>query len=414
MDEMLSQEELDALLASMGVGGDSSEQVNNEAEGDILSDAEVDAIGEIANICAGSSATNLSTVLNQKVNITTPEVYLHSVDELIETVGGPFVVVKINYVEGISGSNIQILYEKDAKIITDLMMGGDGTNLDALGPELTEMHMSALCEAMNQMTGAAATALSTMLGRRVDISPPTALMKDLSEQSQFDEVFGVINNEKYVTVNFRLIIGELIDSSYMQIYSVDFAKSLYNLFEENAKKEEEEAAAKNNAAVDTKSEPVREAEPVIEQEPEIKAESIMPDNNISNMGIPQGINDFNMPDFGNQGFEAVNVMPAEFSEFDKTIRRIDRKEQIDIIDDVSLEITVELGKAQKSVQEILNFEEGTLVELDRFTGEMMDILVNGKIIAKGEVVVLEDKFAVQLKEINVDGKNQKERRGTLY
>ena len=125
------------------------------------------------------------------------------------------------------------------------------------------------------------------------------------------------------------------------------------------------------------------------------------------MNPAQNIQGYMMP-----AMEEVNILPAEFSVFDSNIKPLEHTEQINIIDDVSLEIAVELGKTQKSIREILDFEEGTLVELNRFTGEMMDILVNGKVIAKGEVVVLEDKFAVQLKEISVD-ENQTKRRNSI-
>lgn len=408
MDGSLSQEELDALLASMDI-----EQ--NTGQTEVLSAEEIDAIGEIANICAGSSATNLSTVLNQRVNITTPNVVLTSMDELLNNIEQPCVIVEINYVEGIHGGNIQILREKDAKIITDLMMGGDGTNLSALGDELTEMHMSALCEAMNQMTGACATSLNTMLGRKVDISPPTAQFINLNDPDAYNNVFKFIDGDQFIAVGFRLEIGDLIDSSFMQIYPLEFAKNLYDLFAGNnygmGNEAQPEEKTADKPAVD-KAESVEEPKPAAPaKEKTVAQQNAQNGVPVQGMASQQGLmyGEQNVQEYVMPSMSGINVLPAEFSEFSPDIKPLDQTEEIQIIDDVSLEITVELGKTQKTVQEILDFEEGSLVELNRFTGEMMDILVNGKRIAKGEIVVLEDKFAVQVKEINVDKDAHKRR-----
>lgn len=417
MDGNLTQEELDALLNSMNIDGNSDEEAvadSSANDGETLSPEEMDAIGEVANICSGSSATNLSTVLNQRVNITTPFVTLESIDELVNATKQPCVLVQIQYIEGITGSNIQILQEEDVKVITDLMMGGDGSNVSALGDELTELHMSALCEAMNQMTGAAATSLYTMLNRKVDISPPNAAVVDLRDENVRREIFGSVDDSKCVKVSFKLEIGDLVDSSYMQIYSLDFAKNLYDLIMRN---NQDEDAAVNGETV--AEEPVNnEPAPVAaqhqntnEQETDMYSNMVdsVPDAtmNINNMagvsmtGEMAGRDAAHMNDVSaNINNPGVVVRPAEFNVFDTSIDPLKQREQIGIINDVSLEIAVELGKTRKTVREILDFEEGTLIELDRLAGEMMDILVNGKVLAKGEIVVLEDKFAVQLKEIN--------------
>ncbi|MCI8307969.1 MAG: flagellar motor switch phosphatase FliY [Lachnospiraceae bacterium] len=411
MDGSLTQEELDALLANIDIEQDSSEEEN-------LTTEDVDAIGEIANICAGSSATNLSTVLNQRVDISTPEVVVTTKEELLSDINHPCIVVKINYIEGIYGCNIQILQENDVKVITDLMMGGDGTNLSVLGEEITEMHMSALCEAMNQMMGAAATSLHTLLNKKVDISPPTAAHMDLRDKEMCDRIFDVLEGGKFITVRFRLEIGDLIDSSLMQIYSIDFAKNLHELIvESNNDEYEQEQKAEPVTTVETKKETVSEVKPAPSgTNKTVQSESQQPQGGQAVQGMPsvgmanppQNVQGYMMP-----AMEEVNILPAEFSVFDSNIKPLDQTEQINIIDDVSLEIAVELGKTQKSIREILDFEEGTLVELNTFTGEMMDILVNGKVIAKGEIVVLEDKFAVQLKEINVDDTHTKRRNSIM-
>lgn len=426
MDGNLTQEELDALLNSMNIGGDSEEEaVANDGAiaSDGLSPEEMDAIGEVANICSGSSATNLSTVLNQRVNITTPFVTLESIDELIAATEQPCVLVQIKYIEGITGSNIQILQQDDVRVITDLMMGGDGTNLSTFGDELTDMHMSALCEAMNQMTGASATSLYTMLNRKVDISPPEASVVDLRDEAVRREIFGDVDDGKYVKVSFKLEIGDLVDSSYMQIYTVDFAKHLYELIMQS-EQEVTTATAGSVAERPVNTEP--EPEPVA-ADGQDHVYTQQSDMGVSlgaiNMDMSSGMGAMNMNNMSMGTVNMVNtpvgapgwfdpnvsagvnnpeviVRPAEFNEFDSSVDPLQQKEQIGIINDVSLEIAVELGKTRKTVREILDFEEGTLIELDRLAGEMMDILVNGKVLAKGEIVVLEDKFAVQLKEIN--------------
>ena len=412
MDGNLTQEELDALLNNMNTDSDSNQDMvtdNNDGaiDGEGLSSEEMDAIGEIANICSGSSATNLSTILNQRVNITTPFVTLESIDELVAGTSQPCVLVQIQYTDGIKGSNIQILQKKDVKIIADLMMGGDGTNLSALGEELTELHMSALCEAMNQMTGAAATSLYTMLNCKVDISPPTALIVDLRDEAVRKEIFGSFDDSKYVKVSFKLEIGDLIDSSYMQIYTLDFAKNLYNLIYRGEQNGAAAEVSEDTAIPVSVSEPaaakqentyIHESERTVSQDASMDMNTVRMNNMAGVSGQPVADAARGMSD--NMDNSGVIVRPAEFNEFDTSVAPLDKQEQIGIINDVSLEIAVELGKTRKTVREILDFEEGTLIELDRLAGEMMDILVNGKVLAKGEIVVLEDKFAVQLKEIN--------------
>ncbi|MBP3824530.1 MAG: flagellar motor switch phosphatase FliY, partial [Butyrivibrio sp.] len=187
MDGMLSQDEINALLAGMDTSGggdaapaDAPVDSGMEAAADIaaapsgggideslLNDAEKDAIGEVANISMGSSATTLYSLVNQKVNITTPQVELANWENVISNYERPCVFIQIRYTVGLDGTNILILKEHDVMVITDLMMGGDGTNTDG---EIGELQLSAISEAMNQMMGAAATSLSTMINQKVDIS----------------------------------------------------------------------------------------------------------------------------------------------------------------------------------------------------------------------------------------------------
>ncbi|MDO4188877.1 MAG: flagellar motor switch phosphatase FliY, partial [Lachnospiraceae bacterium] len=239
MDGMLSQDEINALLNDMSSG--SSEPVTDDtpvsdaspsgggaaADQSLLTDIEKDAIGEVANISMGSSATTLYSLVNRKVNITTPVVSLATWGEIVEDYEKPCVFIKIKYTVGLEGTNILILREEDVKIITDLMMGGDGTSTDG---ELSELHLSAICEAMNQMMGSSATSLSSMLGRMIDISPPEADLVDMLENFNAGEDISSFLGGTFVRITFRMQIGDLVDSKIMQLYPIDFAKSLYDFF----------------------------------------------------------------------------------------------------------------------------------------------------------------------------------------
>ena len=173
MDGVLSQEEINALLNEPRA--EASDSAENE-----LSDAQKDAIGEIANISMGTAATTLFSLVNHKVEISTPVVSYGTWDDIVQEYEKPCVFIRIAYTVGLDGSNILVLREHDVKVITDLMMGGDGTNTDG---ELGELHLSAISEAMNQMMGSAATSLSSMLNRKIDISPPNATVINLQKTS---------------------------------------------------------------------------------------------------------------------------------------------------------------------------------------------------------------------------------------
>ena len=217
MDGILSQDEINALLASANQDAVvSDEPVVEDAfdDGEFLTDEQKDAIGEISNISMGTAATTLSTLLNQPVNITTPKVTYMLWDQLSNSYDKPCVFLQIKYTCGLDGNNVLVLKEDDVKIITDLMMGGAGViSEESIG----ELHLSAIGEAMNQMMGSAATSLSSMLGRKIDISPPVANLVDLNEQYD-DKAFPQFLKKKFVKVSFRMTIGTLIDSEIMQLY----------------------------------------------------------------------------------------------------------------------------------------------------------------------------------------------------
>lgn len=400
MGEMLTQEEIDAL--TRGGSPDSSDSAP-APDDDRLTDAEIDAVGEIANINMGTAATTLSTLLNNKVTITTPRVSYVTMDELSEQYDRPCVFIHISYIEGIDGNNILILKEQDVKIITDLMMGGDGTNIDV---ELSELHLSAISEAMNQMMGSAATSLSSMLERKVDISPPSASLVDLNDTIDDDIIANFLEGQ-IVQVAFDMKISDLIDSQIMQLYPFEFARELYDKFMSNTmgssapapEPEPAPAPAPEPAPQPVMQQPTPDAsmmqgQPMMQQPmPDASMMQGQPMMQQPYMGQPMMQQPYMMP------VQNVNVQPAQFQPFNAGVSPMMQQENIDLIMDVPLEITVELGRTNKSIKEILDFAPGTIIELNKLAGEPVDVLVNGKFVAKGEVVVIEENFGIRLTEI---------------
>ena len=387
MDGMLTQEEIDALTG----GGDSDTPDTTEtASGtsEALTDAERDAVGEIANINMGTAATTLSTLLNNKVTITTPRVSYVTLNELSAQYDRPCVFIHISYISGIDGNNILILKEQDVKVITDLMMGGDGTNIDG---ELSELHLSAISEAMNQMMGSAATSLSSMLEKKVDISPPIASLVDLNDTIDDTELSKFLDGD-IVQVAFDMKIGDLVDSQIMQLYPFEFARELYNKFIGTGSAAEETPVAASSAAPQPEPVQMQTPPPAPQPTPVPQPQQMAPQQPA--MNVPQMQPQYAMP------MQSVNVQSAQFQPFNAGVSPLMQEENIDLVLDVPLEVTVELGRTNKSIKEILDFSPGTIIELDKLAGEPVDVLVNGKFVAKGEVVVIEENFGIRLVEIS--------------
>lgn len=400
MDGMLSQDEINALLSGMNSGsGDTStaeaDSASSSDDGFSLSATEKDAVGEISNISMGTAATTLSSLLNQKVNITTPSVSVSDWDDISTRYDRPCVMMQISYKEGIDGNNVLILKEDDVKIITDLMMGGSGKANDE---PLSELHLSAIGEAMNQMMGSAATSMSSMFNRKIDISPPVANVIDAYSES-VDNLPAFLNGS-FVKVSFKMQIGDLIDSEIMQLYPIEFAKELIELFMPSGGS----AQPAPQPAPQTASQPAPQPAPA----QDMGAAQGMPYGGAQGMpygyppqGMPYPYPPQGMP-YGYPPQQDVNVSPAAFQPFSGNLSALTQKENIDLIMDVPLEVTVELGRTQKSIKDILEFAPGTIVELNKIAGEAIDVLVNGKYVAKGEVVVIEESFGVRITEIIKD------------
>lgn len=418
MGDMLSQAEIDALLGG-GDGDDNTSDANQtsdnseisravpktqeefmesktvgELEG-YLNDEQKDIMGEIGNISMGTSATTLYALLNQKVLITTPKVKVVYWKELTQSYDRPCVGIRVDYKEGIKGSNVLILKQQDVKVIADLMMGGTGDIAEDF--ELNDIDLSAIAEAMNQMVGSASTSMSSMLNHKVDIDTPHAFILDFQNDNTIDRL-GFSDDIAVVTA-FRMEIGNLIDSEIMQVLPVDFAKEMINTLRGSIVGEEKKETPK----------PVAEPTPAPAPK-DVFADIPVPDVMPQPQPVPQvpqqqmyqqPIYQQPMPQYVQQPMpqQNVNVQPVQFPTFVDPSELMQQKENIGIIMDVPLEITVELGRTHKLIKEILDFSPGTVIELDKVAGEPIDILVNGKFIAKGEVVVIDENFGIRITEI---------------
>ncbi|HHU92027.1 MAG TPA: flagellar motor switch phosphatase FliY [Halanaerobiaceae bacterium] len=361
---ILSQEEIDALF--------NTGEENNIGALDELSPEVIDVLGEIGNIAMGAAATALYSLLNQKVEITTPDVKVSTIRAIADEYEKPCVLVQVEYIEGIEGLNLLIIKEEDAAVIADLMMGGDGSNPSL---ELDEIRLSAISEAMNQMMGSAATSMSSILNEVVNITPPVAKYIDLDDVvSEVNGYFG--EDEVLVDNSFHLKVGDLIDSSFKQISKLDFANKLVSRLTEI----DNGLLAKDWSINDDIVSDVKE-----------EKERVKPEKERGEIPVSYGGNIAKS--------EEVNVKRAQFPDFDQGSSVAPLPQNMALIQDVPLQVTVRLGKTRMSIKEILELGEGSIVELDKLAGEPVDLLVNGKLVAKGEIVVIDENFGFRVKDI---------------
>ncbi len=363
-DDMLSQDEIDALLKGTSSLDEFSEPNKSSQVDDYFTEMEKDALGEIGNISFGSSATALSALLNQKVDITTPFVSLIHKEELTSEFPNPHVAVQVQYTEGFSGTNLLVIKHEDAAVISGLMLGGTGENPTEI---MDEIKLSAVQEAMNQMMGSAATSMSTVFQKKIDISPPSLDILNI-QKGEGTEL--IPQDDVFVKVSFNLKVGTLIDSNIMQLLSIPFAKSLV---EELLVPNSEDTAASIEKESDLNE---KQTEPPA-------AEDIQ-------HGEAQQAEPVYVP---------VDVQPASFSEFEHVSSPQGDSRNLDMLLDIPLQVTVELGRTKRTVQEILALSSGAIIELDKLAGEPVDILINSKLIAKGEVVVIDENFGVRVTDI---------------
>lgn len=389
--EMLSQEEINALLGSVTSDDDGSsdeELSTGESVGGsvLLSPDEIDALGEIGNISMGTAATTLFTLLNHKVLITTPKVEAMTWDEFTATITDDLTAVSVDYTEGFIGSNLMILKDQDVKVIADLMMGGTGAYIE--GP-VTELHLSAIAESMNQMIGSSSTSMAQIFNKKIDISPPQAIKMD----TDLEAIFGPKGD--IVKIAFRLQIEEnIIDSELMQILPLQFAKDLIaGLLLQDEQSPAPAPQPTPQPAPAPQPQPTPQPVPTPQPAP-------MPMYSEPAMQMTQPMMQ-QMPNYGSQPSSVrqdIDVQTPQFQSFDSG-PKVYPKENMDILMDVSLEVSVELGRTSRKIKEILEFGPGSIVELNRLVGEPVDVLVNGKFIATGEVVVIDENFGIRITDI---------------
>ena len=381
-DEMISQEEIDALLKGDGntpPADAGAAPAPAPAAEDPLTDMQKDALGEIGNISMGSAATTLSVLLGHKVSITTPSVSMSTMNSIRASYPMPYLIVEVGYTMGINGNNVLAIQAQDASIIADLMMGGDGTNPPE---ELNDIHMSAVGEAMNQMMGAVSTSLSTMFNKKIDISPPKVNLIDFGTEDKVTEI--VSGDEPVVKVSFRMEVDGLIDSEIMQILPVptagDMVESLLHSGDTEEEPEPEAPSVPASTAATPAPTPAPAAAPAAATAAPMMASA-----------APYGMG-------GARVAQGVPVQAAQFTPLSTTPVQVNEA-NIGLILDVPLQVTVELGRTKKSIKDILELSNGSIVELDKLAGESVDIHVNGKLLAKGEVVVIDENFGVRITDI---------------
>lgn len=415
-DDMISQEEIDALLnggsiptADSAPAGESetaaapaaaSPDSSSSQLDDVLTDMEKDALGEIGNISMGSAATTLSVLLGHKVSITTPSVSVATMGIIQQQYPMPYLIVEVGYTIGIEGNNVLAIQAQDAAIIADLMMGGDGTNPDT---EINEIAMSAVGESMNQMMGTVATSLSTMFNKKIDISPPKVNLIDFGSEDKVTELVG--RDEPVVRTSFRMEVDGLIDSEIMQILPVTVAKEMVEALTGGSNNEPETAPSAPTpvppapaptpapaAPQAQMTSPVQTPAPQAQMAPPVQATApqaqMAPPVQAPAMGYAMQPHVAQNVPVQSAQFTPLNTQPVQINDAN-----------IGLILDVPLSVTVELGQTKKSIKDILELTNGSIVELDKLAGEPVDIKVNGQFLAKGEVVVIDENFGVRITEI---------------
>jgi flagellar motor switch protein FliN/FliY len=326
-------------------------------------------------------------------------------EELQDEFPIPHVAVNVNYVDGFHGTNLLVIKTRDAQVIADLMMGGDGAG--ELGELSEEIHISAVQEAMNQMMGSSATSMSTIFNRFVNISPPGINILNLSGGEGKQEI---PQEDIFIKISFRLIIGDLIDSTIMQLLPVSFAKEMVSiLMGGNEMMDEHQVdavpAPKNDYSIPMDSPPVQSPatqqpmqqpmyqQPIYEQPMNQQPMYQQPMNQQPMYQQPPA-------QYGNMmNNRNINVQPAQFGSLVAGPGMQPDDTNLGLLLDIPLKVTVELGRTQKVIKDILELSQGSIIELDKLAGEPVDILVNNKLIAKGEVVVIDENFGVRITDI---------------
>lgn len=400
MSDGLSQAEIDALMnGGSAAAEDDSKEEKVEEKTEELSEAEIeeeavedaaldvddeiiagmdeqarmDLIGEVGNISMSQAATTLSSILNHRVSITTPRVTKIRFASLMEGIKTPKVATTVEYKEGVIGTNLMLLQVRDASVIADLMMGGPGnTKEDA---EFGDLELSAVAEAMNQMIGSASTSMATMINCKVDILPPTVKLWGEPDNISYD---GINPDSIVYRISFNLEVDGLIESEIMQIFTKEMVNDIAAVMMAD------KATVVNDREVPAEEQPAPAADPI-------------PQSQLQTQPQPQP-----QPQVAPQPAPQPKQPPVEVSQ--PSFQTLDGHAQVegdnlDLLMDIPLNLSVVLGTSKKSVRDILSFNTGSVIELDKLTDEPLDILLNGKLIAQGEVVVINDNFGVRITNI---------------
>lgn len=407
----------------------------------VLNPMEIDAIGEVLNISMGSAATAVSSMLDKQVIITTPKVSVETLSNINYAKLEPALVVKITYTEGISGSNVMVFSQRDMQLILNQLMGVDDPISDDF--VFDDLSMSAACEIMNQMMGASATALSSFLGKTINISTPVATVM-ANNQTVVDAIH-LDSEEKIVSVLFKMTIGDIMDSEFVSVMSGDFAKSLVSQFlgeEAPAATAPAPASAPAPAQAVPMPAPTPPAQtPVVPQQyqqqapaPQIQAPPpqqyqqqapppqyaqqppAYPDPGVQNpyypypppqgyppYGYPQGYPPPQQPVIEHRAtMTGVKIQTAQFPEFSTSGMSGGPPMMggnMDLMMNVPLSVSVEIGSTKRKIKDIMEFNQGSVIELEKQAGAPVDVVVNGQLFARGDVIVVDDNFGVRITEI---------------
>ena len=382
----------------------------------MLTAEEIDILGEIGNISMGAVATTMYSLLDRRVSITTPRVHVYEAKDVLTIYNVPFVVATIEYVEGISGTNLLVLRVEDTAIITDILMGGDGKVAEPI--ELNEMHLSAMSEVMNQMMGASSTSLSKLLHMQINISPPKSTQVDAG----FD-VSTVLGDTDLVTkISFDMEIEGLLKSELIQLSPYEVSRQFARQFLDINMASSSAGSSKSAAPQASQPAPAPPAPPAPapvpppppapapQPEPSQPPLQPMP----SPYQLPYPLDAYQQAPYPQPYQQApypppypppavaqgrlVDVHPMQFQSFDGS-SPVGETKGMDLVYNIPLQVTVELGKTKKEISEILEFSAGTIVVLDKVAGDPVEIVVNGKLIARGEVVVIDENYGVRITDI---------------
>lgn len=399
MSDTLSQAEIDALMNGGAtaepekpaetkeepVSSEASQvqasEVSAEASG-LDEQAKSDLIGEVGNISMSQAATTLSSILNHRVSITTPRVTRVRFKDLIDGIKAPKVATTVEFKEGLTGVNLMLLEVHDANVIANLMMGGDGTPENE---EFTELELSAVAEAMNQMIGSAATSMATMISTKVDILPPKVNLWDEPGNTKYDFI---VDDEVIYKISFSLTVDGLIQSEIMQIFTAQMVDDIAQ-----AMLADKATVVNNRETATSQSEESKSQAPAASQAPsQAPSQASSPAPAPTPKPTPK-------PKPKPKHQEPVEVQSPEFQNFEPTQPAAESNDNLDLIMDIPLNLSVVLGRSKKTVRDILSFSTGSVIELDKLTDEPLEILLNGKLIATGEVVVINENFGVRITDI---------------